>query len=41
MKAFKPWHTLLLGFAGGLVVCHLYHTKTNGPGTIPSASKGR
>jgi len=30
---FKGVHGLVLGFAAGLVVAHLYHTQTNGPGT--------
>ena len=36
----KGWHGLLLGFGAGLVVAHLYHTKTAGPGTVTSKARG-
>lgn len=36
----KGWHGLLLGAAAGLIITHLYHTKTAGPGTAASKSRG-
>lgn len=36
----KGWHGLLLGFGAGLVVCHVYHTKTSAPGTVRSKQAG-
>lgn len=32
----KTSHGMLLGFAAGLLVAHLYHTQTTGPGTVRS-----
>jgi hypothetical protein len=29
----KPYHTLIIGIVIGAVAGHLYHTKTQGPGT--------
>lgn len=29
----KPYHTLIIGIVIGAVAGHLYHTKTNAPGT--------
>jgi len=36
----KGWNGLLLGIGVGLVVAHLYHTKTAGPGTVTSKARG-
>lgn len=38
MKLNK-WHGLFIGFGAGLVVAHLYHTKTTGPGTRTGATR--
>jgi hypothetical protein len=35
----KGWNGLLLGIGVGLVVAHLYHTKTAGPGTVTSKAR--
>lgn len=36
----KSTHGLAIGLVAGLIIAHLYHTQTAGPGTLRSKTRG-